>query len=294
MPWVKRFFFTINSLAWAPDGTRLAVGLARGVRVVDSVGGASLFGVPAAEIRSVAWSEDGSLLAGGGQDGRIHLWNVVTEQVATIGRFHQHPVISLQWSPQGALLLSGSSDLVHIWDTQHQSTCWQSTETTGYPVQVAWAPDGQRFAFADHQYAIQIHATATGTLLATYRGHAELLQAYQGAVVNPVSALAWSPQGQQMASQGLDGVIHIWDAATLTTQLRIRDAYGWAYLLAWAPQGNWLAGCRTRTEVGVWDSTTGQLARTYQGHQKPLAALVWAPDASRIASASGDRLLHVW
>jgi WD40 repeat protein len=290
MAWSKRFFLRINTLAWAPDGACLAVGLARGVALLDATTGERIGALATDEARALAWAPDGASLAEGGQDGVIRLWDIRARTVSATGAFHSAPVIALRWSPHGALLLSASSVSVHLWDTTSNTTRWQSTGASAYPVQVAWAPNGERFAFADRQYHVQVRAAPGEPLLATYRGHEV---GYRAPAVNPVAALSWSPDGQWIASQGLDGVIHIWDAEIAATLQRIPGADGWGYFLEWSPDSAWLAGRETPTSVCLWDATTGQPGRRYQTGGKPIIAIAWSPDSSGIATASADHRLQV-
>ena len=293
--WTKRFFFRITSLAWSPLGRRLAVGLARGISLQDAETGKTIATITSGEVRALAWSPDGRLLAAGGQDGSIQLWEAGSRTLVTTGRFHHHPVISVRWSPQGSALLSASSDGVHLWDTVGNTTLWRSQEpVSGYPVQVVWAPDGTRFAFADRRYAVQLRAASGDPLLATLSGDFPGSRDAADPVVNPIAALAWSPDGRQMAIQRLDGEIGIGDADTLLIQRRITGADGWSYLLEWSPDGSRLVGRLRSTTICLWNATSGEVERRYTGHRREIIALACHPDADRIASASVDHQLHVW
>ncbi|GAC1306831.1 MAG: hypothetical protein NVSMB27_45030 [Ktedonobacteraceae bacterium] len=44
----------------------------------------------------------------------------------------------------------------------------------------------------------------------------------------------------------------------------------------------------------VWDAFTGKNVLTYQGHNKMVWSVTWAPEGSRLASASRDTLVLVW
>src|SRR5260221_678339 len=122
-----------------------------------------------------------------------------------------------------------------------------------------------------------------GTTLLTYSGHSDY-----------VDAVAWSPNGQFIASGSWDGTAQVWDARTgalLTTYKRHTDIVS---ALAWSPDGQYIAsGDRDQTEQ-VWDERTGAPLTTYKGHTDEVSALAWSPTSRYIASGSYDRTVQVW
>ena len=120
------------SMAFSPDGRRLAVGSKRddSVRLLDlsKAGGGKVLaaGEPSTDTQdwtwldgvSVAFNPDGNTLASGHHDGTVRLWAIDagTEPIWVL-RGHQGPVRSLAFSPDGEHLLSGGEDTtVRIWD----------------------------------------------------------------------------------------------------------------------------------------------------------------------------------
>ena len=71
-------------------------------------------------VNSVAWSPDGTKLASGSSDRSIRIWNVKTAESITILRGHTNSVLSVAWrSPDGTKLTSGSTDKsIRIWDVK--------------------------------------------------------------------------------------------------------------------------------------------------------------------------------
>jgi hypothetical protein len=108
----------VESLAFAPGGRLLAVGLADGtVRLWDPVRGDTLRLLPGqgSPVRSLAFSPDGARLATGDWSGRVRLWESGSwwplRDLAG-----DAPALALAFAPTGGLLAVGSWGGAALWD----------------------------------------------------------------------------------------------------------------------------------------------------------------------------------
>ena len=136
-----------NALAWAPDGT-LNIGYASGlirehdVRQRDSVV-RSLDKAHTAQVCGLTWREDSALLASGGNDNVVKVWDRRTSVAKMRKENHRAAVKALAWSPHNSSLLAtggGSADrCIHFWNTT-QNTRVQTIETPAQVTSLQWAP----------------------------------------------------------------------------------------------------------------------------------------------------------
>jgi hypothetical protein len=143
----------VFSVAWSPDGARLATASPDGTaKIWDAAVGRELLTLKGfgGLIFSVAWSPDGARLATGtgSYDGAARVWDAAVGRELLTLKGHTGLVESVSWSPDGARLATASSDgTAKVWDaaggrellTLHGQTgvvCWS----------VSWSPDGRRLA----------------------------------------------------------------------------------------------------------------------------------------------------
>lgn len=68
-----------------------------------------------------------------------------------------------------------------------------------------------------------------------------------------VTALAWSPDGQWLASGGADGLCRIWNPENGRTEAIYRGHHSAVYGLTWSDDSKWIASGEMRSEVHIWD-----------------------------------------
>ncbi len=109
-----------------------------------------------------------------------------------------------------------------------------------------------------------------------------------------ISSVAWSPDGQEIASASGDGTVQVWNAHTGTIVRIYKGHTGDVLAVAWSPDGHELATGGLDTTVQVWNVATGQRLFTYRGHSDAVFSVAWSPDSKYIASASQDGTVQVW
>src|SRR2546427_5661794 len=90
-------------------------------------------------------------------------------------------------------------------------------------------------------------------LVRTLRGH-----------TRPIGRIAWSPDGQMLASPSHDGTIRLWDHETGQCLRVLEDHRVHGICVAFDPTGRTLASSGLDTTVQLWEPATGKLLRRLQ------------------------------
>jgi WD40 repeat protein len=109
-----------------------------------------------------------------------------------------------------------------------------------------------------------------------------------------VTAIAFPPSGDFLATGHDDHVVRLWDVARdqMIREFRGHDLAVSA--LAFSPDGTRLATAGEDRVIRLWDVACGQRVGSLVGHTDRVPALAWRPDGRRLVSAGWDTTARVW
>lgn len=119
----------------------------------------------------------------------------------------------------------------------------------------------------------------------------------QVAVVSPVSALQFSPDGKLLAVGGYQQV-RLVEPGTGKTVVTLPGHADYVRSIAFSPNGKFLAaagGLPQRSgEIKIWNVESHELVRTLRGHKDCIYSVAWSRDGKLLASGSYDRMVILW
>jgi WD40 repeat protein/DNA-binding CsgD family transcriptional regulator len=247
-------------------------------------------------VRSIALSPDNHTLASGSEDQTVRLWDMTTGQALKTFQGFARGVRSVAFSPDGRILASGGEDrIVRIWDvatgecltklSKHSGRIWsvaialQSTELAGYsPLQKSLI-----LASGSEDCTARLWDLNTGQCFRTIEGHKD-----------GVLSVAFSPDGQRLATSSCDRSVKIWQVSTGECQHNCRGHTDWVWSVAFSPNGRLLASGSGDLTVRLWDVETGECLNRLEGHTHWIRSVAFSPDGKILASGSVGRTLRLW
>jgi WD40 repeat protein len=142
--------FGVNDLVTSPNGRLVAIASDDGIRLWSIGAGHQVGRVFGGQnIQAVAFSRDGRLLASGGNDDTVRLWNVADrKELGTAMRGGSGAVNAVAFTPDGKTIVSGDDDgSVQMWDVAtYREEGPPLTAHSSSVTSVAVSPDGKLVA----------------------------------------------------------------------------------------------------------------------------------------------------
>jgi WD40 repeat protein len=236
------------------------------LRVYDTKDGHILgtFGSVESPIESYSYSPDGNLIIIANVDGSIYLWDVHNNSFIFTSWPFSAPINGLQYSHDGGFLVVQRDDKIEVLRASDGGVVSRYHGTT-----FAVSPINYHLAIGDINGDVKIHSMDTGQMVFQITAHSA-----------PVYALAYSGDGQLLASSGEDCFGRVWEAHTgkflhyLEANRTDAIGEGWTesrifiYRLKFLPQTDDLIGSGSWGRVVSWDVNSG--ATNYMIEPEPL------------------------
>jgi WD40 repeat protein/DNA-binding SARP family transcriptional activator len=241
------------------------------------------------DIRSVAFHPNGRLLASGGGDSLIQLWDVESGKSICSLRGHTDWVKSLAFSPDGRWLASGSADrTIRLWPMGNASAARGQGGLIlhGHDDDIdalAFSPDGLALASGSLDHTARLWAIEDGRELHVLRGHRHAL-----------SGIAYSADGELVVTSSYGYDTSVWDAHSGEPSKRWRDHAVAASVVAFHPNGELCACVAAAQTIEIRRAATGALLQRLSRHTNHIMSLAFSPTEPILATSGWDSAIWLW
>jgi len=306
----------VDAIAVSPDRTRFVTGGWNGEAVIwDSTSGQALLRLPhgGLYVHAVDWSADGRWIATGSNDevnGYVQLWDAQTGKRVnrTFGdgqeatKSHTDAVLSVRFSRDGAMLLTGSYDnTARLWNVESGAQLRRFLGHTWWVWDAEFGPDEKNIVTASQDGTAIVWDTATGVPGAPFTGHD-----------GPIFSVSFSPDGVFVATGGYDKRVLLWKPADVRPydyrrlqsnngsvipepRFTALDGHsGPVRSVRYSADGLFLISGSDDNTVRLWSTEGGQLVKSFRGHDGAVRAVAFARENAQILSASHDNRIRKW
>jgi WD40 repeat protein len=291
----------VYTVAFSPDGKRLASGSNREVIVWDLSAGKELFTyrITGTNVFGLAFTPDGKQLAVGISK-MIKILDAATgkEEAAVGGAAHF--LFRMTYSPDGKRLAasggsSNSTGELCVWDVATRQAVLRLAPPAGAVLNVAYSADGRRLAIATGAMSgtrpgeVSVWEAADCRDVVTLHGHTD-----------NVYGVAFSPDGRHVASASgargaaRPGEVKLWEVLSGKEVLNLTGHVGPVFAVAYSPNGRLLATASGDRTVRLWEAANGREIRSLAGHGGIVYSVAFSPDGKHLASAGSDRAVTIW
>lgn len=314
-----------DGIAYSPDGRLIATGDDAGIiKVWDSTSGKELFTLThSGNIHSVAFSPDSKSLASASEDGTLKVWNSATRDTILSLR-GTSGLYGVAFMPDGKQLVAAGQDgTVRAWDVVSGSQLLTLSGNTSTVTSVAISPDGKRIASSGYDGTVKIWDASPGRELHTMKGHTDVVWdvafsyidsiAWLGSVSadgtaklwdpatgqaemilsqnDGLTSLAFSPNGEQLATGSAGGNVILWDIHTSQSVMTLSVHTDLVFHLAFSPDGG-------RLITSSWDGTAKlldlALGRELLSFPDQWSGVAFSSDGKQVFTGGIDGYVHLW
>jgi eukaryotic-like serine/threonine-protein kinase len=201
----------IRALALSRDGRRLVSAGDKGMfHVWEVATGQSIMQnsqASAVKIYSAALTQDGAQLLTGGNDGLVNLWDVASRRLQYTLRYSDGWVHGVEFSPDGRWLAAAGTESseLKLWERQTGAALPSLVISSKSFFDLEFSSDGQWLAAATR---------SSGEVLIWNARSRQLLKTLMVAPPESIWSIAFSADGNQIATAGSGRVIRLWDWVT--------------------------------------------------------------------------------
>lgn len=235
------------------------------------------------------------VLASAGQDNTAIIWDANTGQALNTLTLHHDPVTDIAFNMDGSILATTSVlDDIRIWNTFGGVYRYRIDVHNGAVLTLVWNPLEKILATGGEEHLINLlNVRETWDSVATMDAHSE-----------PVTSLAFTPDGKFLASGDMQGKTLVWNLPALSgvsgvsTNLVLDEEIGAVWGLDFSPSGLLLAiGKGPSAQIWLIPARTqanAQHTQTLELPVEPGTALAFSPDGWLLAIAGVDGKIYVW
>ncbi|HLH55435.1 MAG TPA: c-type cytochrome domain-containing protein [Verrucomicrobiae bacterium] len=218
---------------------------------------------------------------------QVLLYHTESRELLGILPFNEGEPCDLKFSQNGKLLVAGGgwgakSGCVVIWDV----VSGKRVMTLGHEYDSVLASDiradQSMVALGGPDRLVKMYSTKTGELLHKIKKHTDW-----------VTAIAFSPNGQFLASADRNGGISLWDPDSGQELFTLAGHKASITSLSWRADSKLLASSSEDGAIKIWEPQEGKQIKSWNGHAQGVLSVGYSRNG-QLVSCGRDNAVTVW
>jgi polar amino acid transport system permease protein len=247
-------------------------------------------------ITDVSFAPDERTLVSSGTDGTLRWWDASDRKLVDTLRVSDVAVYGFSQSADGGRLATiDGSGLVQVWDAESQASILTLTSEANPAYALALSDNGNLLALGTGS-DIDVYDAGSGELVLKLAGtweDPETERTWLGHD-DTITVLAFSPDGELLASGSADSTINFWDLDT--GRVRWPAIGHWAAVTTMvfdAEGGTMLSGGRDN-KIRIWRLPGGRSTAIFEGHLSAVNGVAFGIEPDTVLSVGNDGTLRQW
>ncbi|XP_028817230.1 autophagy-related protein 16-1 isoform X2 [Denticeps clupeoides] len=318
---------SVNSFGTSPEATEPPSGVCAEVRVPSTA--LHIFDAHDGEVNAVRFSPGSRLLATGGMDRRVRLWEVIAGRCEQKGALmgSNAGITSIEFDTAGSYLLAASNDFAsRIWTVDDYRLRHTLTGHSGKVLSARFLLDNARIVSGSYDRTLKLWDLRSKVCMKTVfagsscndivcteqcvmSGHFDKKVRFwdiraesivrELELLGRVTSLDLNHDRTELLTCSRDDLVKIIDLRNNTVRQTF-SAQGFKCGSDWtrvsfSPDGSYVAAGSAEGVLFVWNVLTGKLDRTLdKGHSSAINAVSWSPSGTYVASVEKGSKTVLW
>jgi len=244
---------------------------------------------------SVSCARGAPIVATGGADGRITVWNSLSG-TATKEIMAGADLKDIGFSPDDRTLFSVGEygHGIRTWDIAGGSPIWTSSskeDGTDCSFSACYSKDGTRMAVALCDLDLVVVDSSTGRIRTRMNGKIAGSRIRNGVEAYEIS---FTPNGEQVLTPYRESEIGVWDVATGNLEASMGEHHDTVTSVVVHPSGNGFFSVGLDELIIHWQTAENAPMQKIAGGSNGLLSFAFSSSGDVLASLSGDGTINVW
>ncbi|MBD2773573.1 eIF2A-related protein [Iningainema tapete] len=197
---------------------------------------------------------------------------------------HKNPLWSVAFSPDGQIIVSGSSDnTVRLWNLEGYPIGEPFQGHQGEVRSVAFSPNGEMIVSGSFDNTVRLWNLEGYPIGEPFQGHEDA-----------VMSVAFSPNGEMIVSGSSDNTVRLWNLEGNLIGEPFQGHEDAVMSVAFSPDGQKIVSGSQDNTVRLWDIEGNPIGEPFIGHKNYVFSVAFSPDGQKIVSGSSDNTVRLW